>query len=85
MSPFKELGFKPIKQSNWFGFLMPRKTPDAIVLKFQNMIKEALNDDEVRRTFDLSGISIAFLEGDKLDVEIKSEYTFFGNYLHELN
>ena len=82
---FKELGFKPIKQSNWFGFLMPRKTPDAIVLKFQNMIKEALNDDEVRRTYDLSGISIAFLEGDKLDVEIKSEYTFFGNYLHELN
>ena len=67
------------------SFLMPRKTPDAIILKLQNIIKEALNDDEVRRTFDLSGISIAFLEGDKFDVEIKSEYTFFGNYLHELN
>ncbi len=82
---FQEMGFKPIKQTNWFGFLMPRKTPDAIVLKFQNMIKEALNDDDVRRTFDLSGISIAFLEGDKLDEEIKSEYTFFGSYLHDLN
>ena len=82
---FEEMGFKPIRQTNWFGFLVPRRTPDAIVLKFQNMIKEALNDDDVRRTFDLSGISIDFLEGDKLDEEIKSEYTFFGNYLHELN
>jgi len=82
---FRDMGFKPIKETNWFGFLMPRKTPDTIVLKIQNMIKEALHDEDVKRTFDLSGISIDFLEGSKLDEEIKSEYRFFGDYLHELN
>lgn len=82
---FQEMGFKPIKDSNWFGIMVPHKTPDAIVLKFQNMIKEALNDEDLKRTFDLAGISIDFLEGDKFDEEIISEYTFFGNYLHELN
>ncbi|KAF1076996.1 tripartite tricarboxylate transporter substrate binding protein [Halodesulfovibrio sp. MK-HDV] len=78
---FKELGYETITGGTWFGFAVPKDTPEGIILKLQNAIKDALNDSEVQSRFEKAAIPARFLSGPELDVIISSEYKSFGKIL----
>lgn len=78
---FKELGYETITGGTWFGFAVPKKTPEGIVLKLQNAIKDALNEPEVQARLEKAAIPASFLSGAELDAIISSEYKSFAKIL----
>lgn len=53
-----ELGYQDLaKIKNWFGILAPKDTPDDIVKRIQEVIHEAVGNDEVKSRLAVAGMT----------------------------
>jgi tripartite-type tricarboxylate transporter receptor subunit TctC len=53
-----EQGFKDLEASTWFGFCVPKGTPDAVIKKLHDASAEAMDDKEVQRQMLAAGAII---------------------------
>ena len=58
---FKELGI-PAEFAQWSGIFVPANTPDDIVAKLRDAVRQAANDEKVRQIISTSGSPIQFLD-----------------------
>lgn len=70
--PLSEQGLPNVVASGWYGFMVPKGTPQAIVDRLQAEIDRALTDAEVRRKLVAQG-----LEADA------STSKAFGQFIHD--
>ncbi|TMN21716.1 tripartite tricarboxylate transporter substrate binding protein [Lentibacillus cibarius] len=70
---FKELGYDLIGNGAWFGFMAPKGTPDKVVNKLDKTIKNALQDDEVKKQFENAGLPINYLNNEEFTDKVKKE------------
>lgn len=53
---FIESGFKGYEVNGWYGFVMPAKTPRAIVNRLNATLRESLNDPDLLKRFAQGGM-----------------------------
>jgi tripartite-type tricarboxylate transporter receptor subunit TctC len=53
---FIESGFKGYEVNGWYGFMVPAKTPRAIVGRLNSTLREALNDPDLLKRFAQGGM-----------------------------
>ncbi|OKL37873.1 hypothetical protein BLL40_00100 [Domibacillus mangrovi] len=70
---FKELGYDLIGQGAWFGFMAPKDTPEEIVNILDESIKNALEDDTVKKQFENAGLPIKYLNSEDFTEKVKEE------------
>ena len=58
---FKELGIAA-EFAQWSGIFVPANTPDDIVVKLRDAVRQAANDEKVRQIISTSGSPIQFLD-----------------------
>jgi tripartite-type tricarboxylate transporter receptor subunit TctC len=68
----KELGYQGT--TTWTGFLVPKKTPDNVVQKLDDIIKEALSTPEVRAQYKKRAISINYAGHQELTKTMYHQY-----------
>jgi tripartite-type tricarboxylate transporter receptor subunit TctC len=56
---FAELGFPTVEVPLWAGVLAPRGTPDAVVVRLHEALRDGVNAPPVRRLMEEVGADIA--------------------------
>lgn len=61
---FKELGFKDVEFYIWAGLFAPQGTPDAIIAKLRDGVKQAMAQPETTKAFTAAGSPPAYLDAE---------------------
>lgn len=69
----KEAGLPQYIASGWFALVVPKGTPQPIVARLNNEIKQALADEDVRAKFLQQGAQAMYLPPDRADKFIAGE------------
>jgi len=70
---FKELDYELISNGAWFGLMAPEETPEAIVEKIDEAVKEALEDDGVKEKFKNAELPIEYLDNSQFKEKVIEE------------
>ena len=57
----RESGYTNVIAANWFGLLVPAKTPEAVVSKLSAALSAALASPELQKNFQLRGVELTNL------------------------
>ena len=82
---FVEQGYVDVVADNWTGLLAPAGTPPAIVAKLNGVFNAALNDPEIRRRLEESGVSVSPSTPEEFGALVKSETARWGRLIREKN
>lgn len=58
MPTFAELGYPQVDCQLWLGVMVPKGTPQAVIVRLNQVFQEALRDPAVRATLDRAGATI---------------------------
>lgn len=70
---FKELNYDLISNGAWFGFMAPKETPEEIINKLDESIKNALENDEVIDKFKNAELPIEYLNHQDFTEKVTEE------------
>jgi tripartite-type tricarboxylate transporter receptor subunit TctC len=85
VATFAEQGFTDIVLSNWFGFFVPAKTPDAMVQKLNASFKTALSNPAVIKLLDDKNLEAKWSTSADLALRLKSDLERWGPIVKSLN
>jgi tripartite-type tricarboxylate transporter receptor subunit TctC len=75
---FKELGYPDLAVTTWFAFAAPAGVPAAIILRMNNEIGIALDDQVVRNILEAQGFEIKKMSPLELTAFIKNQIVKWG-------
>jgi tripartite-type tricarboxylate transporter receptor subunit TctC len=79
-----ESGVKNFVSVGWMGFVMPAKTPPAIVKRYNDELNRALASREVRDKLEIMGASPIGGPPEDLDRQIRDDKTMWTKIIHDL-
>jgi tripartite-type tricarboxylate transporter receptor subunit TctC len=68
-----ETGLKGFEANNWYGIVVPVKTPRAIIMRLNKDATTALNNPEVKEVLFRQGLDVAPESPEAFGAYIKSE------------
>jgi len=71
----EEAGIAGFDADIWYAFVMPAKTPPAIIRKVSDDLKTALSDPDIQAKLRANGLEPAFLGPDETAALIKRDVT----------
>jgi len=74
---FKDLGMSVLAQREWYGALMPARAPAATVQAAADALRLALNEPDVRDTWERTYLGVETLTPGQLQTVIRREYDFW--------
>jgi len=69
--------------SNWYGFLVPAKTPAPVVAALRREFKKAYDTPDVNARVTASGVDVKWLEGAEATARIEGDYEKWGKLIRE--
>jgi len=75
---FREQGFAPLTQREWFGAFMPARTPATTVQTMADALRAALAGPEVRDAWERIGLLVESSTPAELAAAMRSEHRFWG-------
>jgi tripartite-type tricarboxylate transporter receptor subunit TctC len=75
-----ELGFPDSDYTFWMGVFMPAKTPPAIVAKFGDEMRKALESPAVKAKLALLGVEAMPITAAQFDAQVKQEVVTYGAF-----
>lgn len=82
---FKELGYQLVGQGAWFGIMSPKDTPKEIVDLLDESIKNALEDESIKKQFANAGLPIEYLNSQQFIEKVKEENKKNAKVIQSLN
>jgi tripartite-type tricarboxylate transporter receptor subunit TctC len=73
-----ETGLKGFEANNWYGIVVPAKTPRAIVMRFNKEATVALNTPDIKEMLFKQGLDVAPESPEAFGAYIKSELAKWG-------
>ena len=80
-----ESGFAGFEATNWYAYVLPAKTPDAIVERWNRELVKILNDPAVRQALLAQGMEPAPSSREALAAYIRREYDTWARVVKETN
>jgi len=80
-----ELGMKGFSSASWMGIFVPSSTPDAIVTRFHNDLKNVLSDSWVQERMVSMGVQLNVGSSADLGQFVKAEMTRWGDVVKRYN
>lgn len=74
---FRELGLPVLAQREWFGAIMPARTPTAMVQAAAEALRAALKEADLRDTWEHAYLSVESSTPAQLQATIRREYDFW--------
>ena len=74
---FNEVGLEPVNRMAYYGILVPKGTPKAIVDKLHDATMKALQDPAVRKRIEETGSLIVGNTPEQFAQQIKDEYAIY--------
>ncbi|MGE0748447.1 MAG: Bug family tripartite tricarboxylate transporter substrate binding protein [Rhodospirillales bacterium] len=69
--------------SNWYGFLVPAKTPAPIVAALRRELRKAYDTPDVKARVVAAGVDVKWLEGAAATARIEGDYAKWGKLIRE--
>ena len=73
VATFKELGFADVELYIWAGLFVPSATPEAIIVRLRDAMRQAMADPAVLRVFEAAGSPPAYQDADAFAAFIKTD------------
>jgi tripartite-type tricarboxylate transporter receptor subunit TctC len=80
-----EIGMKGFSSASWMGIFVPSSTPDGIVTRFHDALKNVLGDPWVRERMASMGVELNVGSSADLGNFVKSEMTRWGDVVKRYN
>jgi tripartite-type tricarboxylate transporter receptor subunit TctC len=80
-----ELGFPGYQATNWYSFIAPARTPDAIVKKLNEALVTALRDPKTIERLEIQAMEPDPTTPEQMRVFVEKEYETWGNVVRKLN
>lgn len=80
-----ESGVKDANMGTWWGIAAPSKTPAAAVTRLNRLIREAVDDAQVRSLFESSGVEPTTSTAEQFDTLIRTDSARWAKLSKELN
>jgi len=80
-----ELGFPEYQATNWYSFVAPARTPDAIVKKLNEAIVAALRDPKTIERLETSAMEPDPSTPEQMRAFVEKEYETWGEVVRKLN
>ena len=80
-----ELGFPGYQATNWYSFVAPARTPDAIVKKLNEALVAALRDPKTIERLETSAMEPDPSTPEQMRAFVEKEYETWGDVVRKLN
>ena len=80
-----ELGFPGYQATNWYSFIAPARTPDAIVKKLNEALVTALRDPKTIERLETSAMEPDPTTPQQMRAFVEKEYETWGDVVRKLN
>ncbi len=80
-----ELGFAGYQATNWYSFIAPARTPDAIVKKLNEALVAALRDPKTIERLETSAMEPDPTTPQQMRAFVEKEYETWGDVVRKLN
>lgn len=80
-----ELGFPGYQATNWYSFIAPARTPDAIVKKLNEALVAALRDPKTIERLETSAMEPDPTTSQQMRAFVEKEYETWGEVVRKLN
>lgn len=80
-----ELGFPGYQATNWYSFVAPARTPDAIVKKLNEALVAALRDPKTIERLETSAMEPDPSTPEEMRAFVEKEYETWGDVVRKLN
>ena len=80
-----ELGFPGYQATNWYSFIAPARTPDAIVKKLNEALVAALRDPKTIERLETSAMEPDPTTPEQMRAFVEKEYETWGDVVRKLN
>lgn len=80
-----ELGFPGYQATNWYSFIAPARTPDAIVKKLNEALVTALRDPKTIERLETSAMEPDPSTPEQMRAFVEKEYETWGEVVRKLN
>jgi tripartite-type tricarboxylate transporter receptor subunit TctC len=80
-----ELGFPGYQATNWYSFIAPARTPDAIVKKLNEALVAALRDPKTIERLETQAMEPDPSTPEQMRAFVEKEYETWGNVVRKLN
>jgi tripartite-type tricarboxylate transporter receptor subunit TctC len=80
-----ELGFPGYQATNWYSFIAPGRTPDAIVKKLNEALVAALRDPKTMERLETQAMEPDPSTPEQMRAFVEKEYETWGNVVRKLN
>ncbi len=80
-----ELGFPGYQATNWYSFIAPARTPDAIVKKLNEALVAALRDPKTIERLETSAMEPDPTTPQQMRAFVEKEYETWGDVVRKLN
>jgi len=80
-----ELGFPGYQATNWYSFIAPARTPDAIVKKLNEALVAALRDPKTIERLETSAMEPDPSTPEQMRAFVEKEYETWGDVVRKLN
>ena len=80
-----ELGFPGYQATNWYSFVAPARTPDAIVKKLNEAIVAALRDPKTIERLETQAMEPDPSTSEQMRAFVEKEYETWGDVVRKLN
>lgn len=79
-----ELGIRDVEYDQWFGFFVPQKVPDTVVLRLNEELVKAANSPEVKASVVGQDGHIVTSTPEKMAEQIAADYRRYGEIVKRL-
>jgi tripartite-type tricarboxylate transporter receptor subunit TctC len=80
-----EEGLPGFDVTTWYGLLVPKNTPDAIIAKLQSVAQKVVQEPDVQKAMGEQGLDLALENPPEFGKRIESENLFWTDLIHKLN
>ncbi|MEN3353693.1 MAG: hypothetical protein V7640_1851, partial [Betaproteobacteria bacterium] len=70
----EELGYKGFVVEPWYGFMVPRDTPRAVIAKLNSAFNAAIQNQRIKARLEEAGLRLVGAGPERLRDQIATEY-----------